>query len=175
MVMEKIIIVDEKDRQTGTGEKLDVHKKGRLHRAFSIFVFNPKEELLLQKRAAGKYHSPGLWANTCCSHPRAGESLEDAVHRRLKEEMGFDVPLREIFSFMYKVKFGNGLTENEYDHVFAGSFEGKPEPDPEEVGEWKWISLEDLKGDVKRRPERYTYWLRVSLDRLVSHMNGLKK
>jgi isopentenyl-diphosphate delta-isomerase len=175
MFMEKIIIVDEKDRQIGTGEKLDVHKKGQLHRAFSIFVFNPKGELLLQKRAAGKYHSPGLWANTCCSHPRAGESLEDAVHRRLKEEMGFDVPLREIFSFMYKVKFGNGLTENEYDHVFIGKFGGKPKPDPEEVGGWKWISLEDLKTDVKKNPERYTYWLKVSLDRLVSHMNGLNK
>jgi len=173
--MEKIILVDEKDRQIGTGEKLDVHRKGRLHRAFSIFIFNPKGELLLQRRASGKYHSPGLWTNSCCSHPRAGEGLEDATHRRLKEEMGFDVPLKEIFSFLYKVEFENGLTENELDHVFVGKFKGKPKPDPEEVGGWKWISLEDLKRDIKKNPEGYTYWLKSSLDNLISRMNDLKE
>jgi len=168
MSMEKIIIVDRKDRQIGTGEKLDVHRKGRLHRAFSIFIFNPEGETLLQRRAAGKYHSAGLWTNTCCSHPREGEKLEEAVHRRLRQEMGFDCALKEIFSFIYKVKFGNGLYEHEFDHVFVGSFEGKPAPDPEEADGWKWVSLEELKADIKRSPEKYTYWLRASLDRLIS-------
>ena len=168
--MEEIILVDREGRQTGTGEKMEVHRKGELHRAFSIFVFNSKGELLLQRRAGNKYHSGGLWANTCCSHPRAGEKLEDAVHRRLKEEMGFDCSLKELFSFIYRVDFGNGLTENEFDHVFFGRFDGKPDPDPEEVGDWKWIYLEELKNDGKESPGEYTYWLRAALGRVVSLM-----
>ncbi len=170
MVMEKIILVDKKDREIGTGEKLEVHKSGKLHRAFSIFVFNRKGELLLQKRAKGKYHSGGLWSNTCCSHPRAGERLEKAVHRRLKQEMGFDCSLKEIFSFVYKVKFENGLYEHELDHVFIGNYGRKPEPDPEEADGWKWISLNELKKDIQKNPGNYTYWLKVSLDKLDSYM-----
>ncbi len=170
MVMEKIILVDKKDREIGTGEKLEVHKSGKLHRAFSIFVFNRKGELLLQKRAKGKYHSGGLWSNTCCSHPRAGERLEKAVHRRLKQEMGFDCSLKEIFSFVYKVKFENGLYEHELDHVFIGNYGRKPEPDPEEAEGWKWISLNELKKDIQKNPGNYTYWLKVSLDKLDSYM-----
>jgi isopentenyl-diphosphate delta-isomerase len=170
MVMEKIILVDKKDREIGTGEKLEVHKSGKLHRAFSIFVFNRKGELLLQKRAKGKYHSGGLWSNTCCSHPRAGEKLEKAVHRRLKQEMGFDCSLKEIFSFVYKVKFENGLYEHELDHVFIGNYGRKPEPDPEEAEGWKWISLNELKKDIQKNPGNYTYWLKVSLDKLDSYM-----
>jgi isopentenyl-diphosphate delta-isomerase len=166
--MEKIILVDKKDREIGTGEKMKVHEEGSLHRAFSIFVFNSKGETLLQKRASGKYHSGGLWANTCCSHPRAGEALEKAVHRRLKEEMGFDVPLREMFSFIYKVKFGNGLYEHEFDHVFVGKFEGNPVPNPEEAGGWKWVSLDKLKKDIQRNPENYSYWLKVALEKMAS-------
>jgi isopentenyl-diphosphate delta-isomerase len=167
--MEKIILVDEKDREIGTGEKMKVHEEGRLHRAFSVFVFNSKGETLLQRRAKAKYHSGGLWTNTCCSHPRTGEGLGEAVHRRLKEEMGFDVPLKEVFSFIYKVKFGNGLTEHELDHVFVGKFEGKPVPNPKEAEGWKWVSLDELKKDIQRDPESYTYWLKASLDKLISH------
>jgi isopentenyl-diphosphate delta-isomerase len=167
--MEKIILVDEKDKEIGTGEKMKVHEEGRLHRAFSIFVFNSKGEILLQRRAEAKYHSGGLWTNTCCSHPKAGEELGKAVHRRLKEEMGFDVPLKEIFSFIYNVKFGNGLTEHELDHVFVGKFDGKPVPNPEEVEGWKWIPLSELKKDVQRNPDSYTYWLRVALEKLGSY------
>jgi isopentenyl-diphosphate delta-isomerase len=167
--MEKIILVDEKDREIGTGEKTKVHEDGRLHRAFSVFVFNSKGETLLQRRTKSKYHSGGLWTNTCCSHPRAGEKLEESVHRRLKEEMGFDVPLKEIFSFIYKVKFGNGLTEHELDHVFVGRFDGKPVPDPEEAEGWKWVSLDELKKDVQRNPDIYTYWLKVAIEKLASH------
>ncbi|MCX6814094.1 MAG: isopentenyl-diphosphate Delta-isomerase [Candidatus Aenigmarchaeota archaeon] len=166
--MEEIILVDEKDREVGREEKIAVHKQGKLHRAFSIFVFNSKGEMLIQKRAKGKYHSGDLWTNTCCSHPRAGENIEEAVHRRLKEEAGFDCPLKEAFSFIYKVKFDNGLMENELDHVFIGKFDGKPKFNPEEAQEWKWISQEELKKDVQKNSEKYTYWFRVALDRVIS-------
>ena len=166
--MENIILVDENDRETGIGEKIKVHEQGKLHRAFSIFVFNSRGETLLQKRAAGKYHSGGLWTNTCCSHPRAGEKLEEAVHRRLKQEMGFDCDLKEAFSFIYKVRFENGLYEHELDHVFTGRFDGKPSPNPEEAEGWKWISLKELKKCIQKTPGNYTYWLRASLDRVIS-------
>src|SRR4030042_6476736 len=129
---EFIILVDENDNFLGTEEKLKVHKEGKLHRAFSVFIFNSKGELLMQKRAKDKYHSGGLWANTACGHPRANESLVDAAHRRLFEEMGFDCELKEIYKFHYNVRFENGLIENEMDHVFMGKFEDKPNPSPEE-------------------------------------------
>lgn len=170
--MDRIILVDSRDRQTGTEEKLKAHKEGSLHRAFSIFIFNRKGELMLQRRAKGKYHSGGLWTNTCCSHPRAGENLEKAVHRRLKEEMGFDTALKELFSFTYKATFRNGLTEHELDHVFVGRFDGAPAPNPEEYDEWKWISLEQLKKDIAKDPDGYTYWLRACLDTLTSKMRS---
>jgi len=173
--MEKIILVDKDDRQVGTGEKMAVHREGKLHRAFSIFVFNSKGELMLQRRAKSKYHSGGLWTNTVCSHPREGEGLEEAAHRRLKEEMGFDCPLEEAFSFIYRVAFKNGLTENELDHVFVGRYDGEPVPDPQEADGWKWIPLEELKKDIVKNPEKYTYWLRLALDRLVSHMDRLER
>jgi len=166
---EYILIVDEKDNVIGKGEKIRIHREGKLHRAFSIFVFNSKGELLLQKRAESKYHSSGLWTNTCCSHQRDGETLEEAVHRRLKEEMGFDCELREVFTFTYRVKFDDGLFENEYDHVFFGKFDGRPDPNPKEVDDWKWVSLEELRKDVQKNPDDYTYWLKVSIDRVVSH------
>lgn len=168
---EKVILVDQKDREIGIEEKIKAHKDGKLHRAFSIFIFNNKGELLLQKRVKNKYHSGGLWTNTCCSHPKPGESLKHAAHRRLMEEMGFDCEIKEIFSFIYKVRFENGLIENEYDHVFVGIFDGKPKPNPNEVEEWKWVGLEELKMDIKKNPEKYTYWLRIALDRIVSYMN----
>ena len=170
---EYILTVDENDKVTGKGEKIKVHREGKLHRAFSIFVFNSKGELLLQKRAKSKYHSGGLWSNTCCSHQRDGEILEKAVHRRLKEEMGFDCDLKEVFNFTYKVKFDNGLFENEYDHVFFGKFDGKPEPNPKEVDEWKWVNLKELKKYIQKNPDDYTYWLKVSIDRVISNFNQI--
>ena len=165
---EFILTVDENDKVIGKEEKIKTHQLGKLHRAFSIFVFNSKGELLLQRRAKTKYHSGGLWTNTCCSHQRFDETLEKAIHRRLKEEMGFDCELKEIFSFIYKVKFDNGLFEHEYDHVFIGKFDGKPNPNPEEVDEWKWVDLEELKGDIRENPDNYTYWLKVSIDKINS-------
>jgi isopentenyl-diphosphate delta-isomerase len=168
---EYILTVDEKDNVIGKGEKIRIHREGKLHRAFSIFVFNSKGELLLQKRAKSKYHSGGLWTNTCCSHQRDGETLEKAVHRRLKEEMGFDCELKEAFTFTYRVKFDDGLSENEYDHVFFGKFDGKPDPNPEEVDDWKWVSLEELRKDIRKNPDDYTYWLKVSIDRVICNLN----
>jgi len=165
---EFILTVDENDKVIGKEEKIKTHQLGKLHRAFSIFVFNSKGELLLQRRAKTKYHSGGLWTNTCCSHQRFDETLEKAIHRRLKEEMGFDCELKEIFSFIYKVKFDNDLFEHEYDHVFIGKFDGKPNPNPEEVDEWKWVDLEELKGDIRENPDNYTYWLKVSIDKINS-------
>lgn len=144
-----------------------MHLQGKLHRALSVFVFNKKGELLLQRRTSDKYHSGGLWSNTCCSHPRPGEELAAAVHRRLKEEMGFDCKLEESFSFIYKVKFDNDITEHEYDHVFFGSHDGDPVPSEEEVSEWKWVGLGELKKDIDENPDSYTYWLKASIDRIV--------
>jgi len=167
-----ILLVDENDKEVGIGEKIKTHQEGKLHRAFSIFVFNSKGQLLLQRRAKSKYHSGGLWTNTCCSHPRSGEDIEKAVHRRLKEEMGFDCELKEIFSFIYKVKFNNDLFEHEYDHVFIGKFNGEPIPNPEEVDEWKWVDMEELKKDIEKNPDSYTYWLKESIDKVISRLKG---
>ena len=145
-----------------------VHKKGLLHRAFSLFVFNNRGELLLQKRNKNKYHSGGLWTNTCCSHPRKGEELPLAIHRRLGEEMGFDCELNEIFSFTYKKTFENGLTEHEFDHVFIGYYDNDPKINTEEADSWKWISIEKLQTDIKNHPESYTYWFIKSLPRVLA-------
>ncbi|MBD3329397.1 isopentenyl-diphosphate Delta-isomerase [Candidatus Dojkabacteria bacterium] len=164
--MDEIILVNKDDNVLGSGEKLDVHKKGLTHRAFSIFIFNSDGELMLQKRDSGKYHSGGLWTNTCCSHPRKGEDINIAVHRRLKEEMGFDTQLEEKFVFHYRAEFDNGLIEDEVDHVFYGYYDGEPELNPEEAEDWKWISLEDLKEDIKANPENYTAWLREIIGKI---------
>ena len=171
---DEIILVDEKDNQISTGEKMTVHKEGKLHRAFSVFIFNSKDELMLQQRAKIKYHSPGLWTNTCCSHPKPGEKTEDAAKRRLREEMGFSCDLKEAFSFVYKAKFDNGLSEHEFDHVFIGKFDGNPKPDKKEAENWKWISFSELKKDMKRNPDNYTCWLKVSIDKLISYLESKK-
>lgn len=165
-IMEEVILVDEKDNQIGTEEKLQAHREGKLHRCFSIFVFNSEGKLLLQQRAKSKYHSGGLWSNTCCSHPRPGEPTEQAAHRRLKEELGFDCPLNEVFTFTYKTKFDNGLYEHEFDHVLFGRFDGSPIPNPEEVESCKWVGVEELKKDIQENPDNYTYWLKVALEKL---------
>ena len=163
---EEIILVDKNDREIGKGEKLKVHQEGKLHRAFSIFIFNSKGDLLIQKRADTKYHSPGLWTNTCCSHPRVGEPLDKATKRRLKEEMGIEAELKEIFSFLNKVRLDD-LVENEFDHVFIGEFEGEPKINKEEASQWKWINPEELKKDIKKNPEKYTYWFRKALNKVI--------
>ena len=166
-----VILVDEQDRPIGTEEKLAAHRKGLLHRAFSVFVFNSKGELLIQKRAKSKYHSGGLWTNTCCSHPSPGEETLAAAHRRLKEEMGFDCPIREAGSLLYKVNFDNGLTENEFDHIFIGEFDGHIENvNTEEAEDWKWIAPSELLADMKKEPEAFTYWFKLSIaDVLAKH------
>jgi isopentenyl-diphosphate Delta-isomerase len=163
MAEEFVILVDEQDNETGRMEKMEAHEKALLHRAFSIFVFNDAGQMMLQRRALSKYHSPGLWTNTCCSHPRPGESLSAATQRRLAEEMGFRCPLEKAFSFIYKAAFDHGLTEHELDHVFTGTYNGDPAINPAEVAEWKWVSVSALLEDVKNRPEAYTVWFRIAL------------
>ncbi|MFO8073520.1 MAG: isopentenyl-diphosphate Delta-isomerase [Polyangia bacterium] len=162
-----LILVDEQDRQTGTGEKMEVHRRGLLHRCFSIFVFDPQGRVLMQKRAAGKYHSGGLWTNTCCSHPRAGEELIDAAHRRLREEMGFDCELEEKLTFIYRAELDNELTEHEYDHLLVGTYVGPVAPEPEEADGYEWIEVEKLRDEIRRRPERFTVWSRIAFDELM--------
>lgn len=161
-----IILVDELDKEIGTGEKMAVHKKGQLHRCFSIVIFNSKGEMLLQKRAAGKYHCGGLWTNTCCSHPRPGEDVISAGKRRLKEEMGIECELKEILSFTYRAEFRNGLTEHEFDHVLLGKFDGEPNINPEEADDWRWISVSDLKKEIQNAPEKFTPWFGMIVDKL---------
>lgn len=167
---DRIILVDKKDKQIGTEFKLKAHQEGKLHRAFSIFVFNDKGELMLQKRALTKYHSGGLWTNTCCSHPRAGEALEDSTHRRLKEEMGFDCDLKEVFSFVYKVKLNNELTEHEFLHVFVGRFNQNPIINKKEAEDFTWVTAEFLDSDVKQHPDRYTYWFKKCYKKVFNHI-----
>ena len=171
MMEEQVILVDRNDKQIGLMPKMEAHEKALLHRAFSVFVFNEQEELLLQQRAKEKYHSPELWTNTCCSHQRAGESNTEAGKRRLKEEMGFDCELEEVFSFIYKAPFDNGLTEHELDHVMIGYYNENPEINPEEVSNFKWMKLEEVKTDMEKHPEKYTEWFKIifkeSYDKLV--------
>ncbi|MBI2624944.1 MAG: isopentenyl-diphosphate Delta-isomerase [Candidatus Nealsonbacteria bacterium] len=160
-----VILVDRNDKRIGKEEKIRAHQKGRLHRAFSILVFNSKGETMLQRRALSKYHSPGLWTNTCCSHPRLSYNLKKQAEKRLKEEMGISCPLKEVFTFKYKAKLGN-LIEHEFDHVFMGKFEGRANPNKKEVDDWKWISLPELKKDMKKNPQKYTPWFKIILDRI---------
>ncbi|MBU5575426.1 MAG: isopentenyl-diphosphate Delta-isomerase [Nitrososphaerota archaeon] len=173
---EYIILVDENDKEIGFEEKIKAHENGgKLHRAFSIFIFNKKGELLLQLRSVKKHHFGGLWTNTCCSHPRKGEKLEDAVHRRLKEEFGFDTGLKEIFSIIYKAKDEkSGLTEYEYDHVFIGEFTGTPKPNPNEIDDYKWITMNELIKDVNKNPNNYTPWFKIILPKLLNYLNFTK-
>ncbi len=170
MEKEYVVLVDEKDNELGAMEKMEAHKKAVLHRAFSIFVFNPENKLMLQQRALHKYHSPGLWTNTCCSHPRLNESLKDATQRRLMEEMGFNCTLKKAFDFTYKAVVGQGLTEHEFDHVFIGYNDQKPQINPDEVAGWKYMSLDEVQEDMKKRPEMYTVWFRIAFDELTKHV-----
>ena len=170
MESDDLILVDEHDNEVGHAPKLDAHLNGgTLHRAFSIFIFNAAGEMLLQRRAAGKYHFGGLWTNACCSHPRRGQTTLDAAHLRLREEFGFDTGLTERFAFTYRATDPtSGLTEHEFDHVFTGRFDGQPRPNPEEIGEWKWMRPEELLADVETNPESYTPWFKVAVKRVLS-------
>lgn len=163
--IENVILVDENDREIGQMEKLEAHQRALRHRAISAFVFNHRNELLLQKRAAGKYHSPDLWANTCCSHPRPGETARGAAERRLREEMGFICSLQFACTLEYRAELGD-LTEHEIDHLFTGIWDGTPEPEPQEVSEWRWISLEELEAEIAARPENFVVWLPLLLPEL---------
>jgi len=165
---EKITIVDANDVAIGGLEKLKVHQKGILHRAFSIHVKNKGGQYMLQKRADGKYHSAGLWTNTCCGHPRPGEDLDIAAHRRLREETGFDCIFKEVLVFHYMVHFQNGLLENEILHVFVGQYDGKPVLNEKEVGDWKWMLPEEISKDIKDNPDSYTYWYKIAFEKILS-------
>ncbi len=165
-----MILVTPSDEVLGTMPKMEAHEKAVLHRAFSVFVINDKGQTLLQQRASHKYHSPLLWTNTCCSHQRIGESNIEAGRRRLQEEMGFDTELRELFSFIYKAPFDNGLTEHELDHVMLGEFNGEPKINPEEVAAWKWMDLDLVRKDLDEQPGQYTAWFRIIFNRFYDHI-----
>ncbi len=171
---EYVILVDENDRQIGTCEKLEAHLKGLLHRAFSIFLFNKDGELLLQQRAIEKYHTGGLWTNTCCSHPRPGEKQEDALQRKLFQEMGVNSPLTKIFQFTYSAELDNGLIENELDHVYVGEFDADPTPNPKEVMAWKYISLSQIKVEIEENSDQFTPWFKMLIPKLEEHYAALK-
>lgn len=159
---QQVILVNEKDEVTGTAGKMEAHQTGLLHRAFSIFVFNSKGEMLLQQRAIDKYHSGGLWTNACCSHPGPGEQIQEAAQKRLKEEMGFVIPITKSFEFVYKANFENGLTEYEFDHVFVGEYDGPVNYNKEEVMDFSYKSMNDIKTSLQTHPEKYTAWFHLA-------------
>ena len=170
-----VILVNENDEPVGTMEKLDAHQKGILHRAFSIFIFNSQGEMLLQKRAAKKYHSAGLWSNACCSHPYPGEEVESAALRRLREEMGFTSPLEKAFDFIYKISFENGLTENEFDHVFVGTFDGEIKANPEEISDYTYRSMAQIRQDLLERRGSYTAWFCIAFPKIEAWLDEMGK
>jgi isopentenyl-diphosphate delta-isomerase len=158
--------VDEHDNTLGAMDKIEAHRKGVIHRAFSIFIFNSRGEMLLQQRALNKYHSAGLWSNSCCSHPFPGEEIREAATRRLNEELGFETPLEKIFDFIYHVSFENGLVENEFDHVFVGYFDGAIKINPEEVNDYGFRSITQIREELKNAPENYTEWFKISFPKI---------
>ncbi|MGB5435052.1 MAG: isopentenyl-diphosphate Delta-isomerase [Maribacter sp.] len=167
---EEVILVNTLNEQIGTMPKMEAHEKAVLHRAFSVFIMNDRGETMLQQRAAHKYHSPLLWTNTCCSHQRVGETNIEAGRRRLQEEMGFTADLKELFSFIYKAPFDNGLTEHELDHVMMGNFNGKPIINPEEVADFKWMKPEDVQIDIAENPQQYTVWFKIIFEKFYDHL-----
>jgi isopentenyl-diphosphate delta-isomerase len=178
---ENVLLVDAQgqallnpDGTARTMGKMEAHRKGLLHSAVSVFIFNSRDELLLQKRASHKYHSPDKWTNTCCTHPRPGEDPAATAWRRLYEEMGIWCRLREVFTFLYRAEVGNGLVENEFDRVFIGFSNQNPRPDPAEVGDWKWISVEELKLELVRNPEAYSPWIRCCFDKVAEYEPRMK-
>ena len=172
MKEEEVILVDVNDTPVGTMPKMEAHEKAVLHRAFSVFILNKEGQLMLQQRALHKYHSPGLWTNTCCSHQRMGETNLEAGARRLQEEMGFETPLEELFSFIYKAPFDNGLTEHELDHVLLGHHNAVPEINTEEVASWKWMDLDQVAKEIITMPDQYTVWFKIIFDRFYKHIKS---
>ncbi|OHT44570.1 isopentenyl-diphosphate Delta-isomerase [Flavobacterium tructae] len=174
MTEENVILVNQQDEQIGLMPKLEAHEKAMLHRAFSVFVLNDKNEIMLQQRAHQKYHSPLLWTNTCCSHQREGETNVQAGSRRLFEEMGFKTDLKELFHFIYKAPFDNGLTEHELDHVMIGYFNDDPAINTDEVEDWKWMKIEDIKEDIQQQSEIYTVWFKIIFDEFYHYLEDHK-
>jgi isopentenyl-diphosphate delta-isomerase len=174
MAEEKVILVDVNDKPIGFMNKMEAHEKAVLHRAFSVFILNDKNEVMLQQRASHKYHSPLLWTNTCCSHQREGETNIQAGKRRLFEEMGFEVPLTELFHFIYKAPFDNGLTEHELDHVMIGRFESEPNINFEEAASWKWMHIDAIKEDMIHNPNEYTVWFKIIFDKFYHYLESHK-
>lgn len=172
---EQVILVNESDDEIGIMEKLEAHHRPTLHRAFSIFIFNSKGEMLLQKRAEHKYHSAGLWTNACCSHPRPGEDIESAATRRLEEELGISTSLEKVFHFIYQASFGNGLHEYEYDHVFTGEYDDKIHPNPREVSDYCFMKMEAIQDSLQLAPEKYTAWFAIAFPKIVRWKNEEKR
>ena len=170
MSEEKVILVDKNDNQVGLMPKLEAHEKGLLHRAFSIFIFNSRYELLLQKRASSKYHSGGLWTNTCCSHPREGEDTLDAANRRLDEEMGIKTSLRKVYDFIYIAELDNQLTEHEFDHVFYGVCDRDPKLNRDEAEDFKWVDMETLNNDIIKNEDNYTVWFKIAFEYFYNYL-----
>lgn len=168
---EQVVLVDHQDNPLGIIDKMEAHTLGLLHRAFSVFIFNSKGELLLQQRAIDKYHSGGKWTNTCCSHPKPFEETELAAHRRLKEEMGMECALEYGFNFTYKAEFDNSLIEHEFDHVYFGKSDHLPLVNTDEVASFKYMNLEDLAADLNEHPDLYTPWLRICFDNILDFKN----
>jgi len=171
MEEEQVILVNENDEKIGLMPKMEAHEKALLHRAFSVFIFNDQNELMLQQRALHKYHSPGLWTNTCCSHQRDGENSIDAGVRRLREEMGIITSLKETTSFIYKAPFDNGLTEHEFDHILVGTYNNEPNINEDEVASWKWMSLDSVKKDIKVSPGEYSAWFKIIFEKFYKHID----
>lgn len=172
--MEEVILVNEQDEQVGSMEKMEAHRKGVLHRAFSVFIFNDRNEMLLQQRAITKYHSGGLWTNACCSHPRIGEETEAAALRRLHEELGFTTSLKKIFDFHYNASFDNGLTEHEFDHVYVGTYNGKIKPNPTEVKDYCYKKIEEVTATILSHPHKYTAWFCIAFPKVVAWLADKK-
>jgi isopentenyl-diphosphate delta-isomerase len=168
--LQQLILVNEQDEPIGQMEKMEVHRKGLLHRAFSVFIFNEKGEMLLQQRAAKKYHSPNLWSNACCSHPVVGEEIDFAANKRLQEELGFDTEIQEKFQFIYKTEFDNGLTEHEYDHVFTGVYNGEILPNPEEVGDYCYMTMDAIEESLLSHPAKYTSWFTIAFPKIKEQL-----
>jgi isopentenyl-diphosphate delta-isomerase len=171
--LDKLILVDEHDVPVGTIGKMEAHQKALLHRAFSVFIFNSKKEMLLQQRALNKYHSGGLWTNACCSHPYEGQETGAAAEKRLQEEMGFTVALNKAFYFVYNAPFDNGLTEYEFDHVFTGMYEGVITPDASEVADYCYMSMQDIKNSLQSHPKKYTEWFKIAFPKMESYLAGV--
>jgi isopentenyl-diphosphate delta-isomerase len=173
MIDDFVILVNKNDKKIGLMPKMEAHKKGALHRAFSVFIFNNKNELMIQKRNINKYHSPGLWTNTCCSHQKDGESNINAGKRRLLEEMGFCVELNEIGSFIYNVGVDNGLIEHELDYILVGKYNGNVKINSDEVDNWKWMSLDNIKDDIRKRSKNYTEWFKIIMDNYYTQLKKI--